>query len=187
MTGLLTFVLALATSQAPVALTPEVAVALRDVAFQAAREGDQTTLREYFAAGRPVNDTNPRGDTLLVVAAYAGHEPAVTLILDQAGVTVDARNGMGLTALTAAAFQGHVGIARRLVQAGADVNLSNSSGQTALMFAALTGRLAMVEFLLAAKADVRAVDTRGKTALALAEQQGSQEVVARLKEALAGG
>lgn len=120
--------------QNAVEVTPEVAAKLQDVAFQAAREGDVVTLQEYFAAGRPVNEANPRGDTLLVVAAYAGQEPAVAVILEREGVAVDARNSMGLTALTAASFQGHVGIARRLVARGADVNLSNAAGQTALMF-----------------------------------------------------
>ena len=60
-----------------VALTPEVAARLQEIAFQAARDGDVETLTEFFAAGRPVNEVNKRGDTLLIVAAYNGQPKAV--------------------------------------------------------------------------------------------------------------
>jgi uncharacterized protein len=169
----------------PLRLTPEQVEQLREIAFQAAREGDVRTLREYFAAGRPVNETNSRGDTLLIVAAYHGQSDAVAVILSQKGVTIDARNRMGLTALTAAAFKGQVGIARVLLKAGADVNAANGSNQTALMFAALTGRTAMVDLLIEAGADVTAADRQGNTPLSLARAQGAEDVVKRLEAALA--
>lgn len=160
-----------------VEITPEVAAKLQEIAFQAAREGDVTTLKEYFAAGRPVNDANKRGDTLLTVAAYNGQADAVTLILKQKGVEVDAKNKMGLTALTAASFKGEVEIAKALVAAKADVNAANDSGQTALMFAALAGRTKVVEYLLKAGADPKAKDKAGNTPLSLAKTQRADEVV----------
>ena len=166
-------------------ITPEVAAKLRDVAFQAAREGDTKTLDEYFAAKRPVNDKNKRKDTLLTVAAYNGQLAAVERILAQPGVEIDARNGMGLTALTAAAFKGNVDIAKALLRAGADANATNRIGQTSLMFAALSGKLAMVECLLEAGADPAAKDTSGNTALSQARTQGAEDVVERLEKALA--
>ncbi len=165
----------------PVTLTTEVAAKLQAIAFQAAREGDSVTLEEYFAAGQPVNGTNPRGDTLLTVAAYAGQAEAVTLILKQPKCEVDAKNKMGLTALAAAAFKGHVEIAGQLVKAKADVNAKNDSRQTALMFAALTGRSKMVEYLLKAGADVTVTDKSGNTALSLATTQGANDSVKLLK------
>ena len=109
---------------------------LRDIAFQAARDGDLTTLREYFRAGLPVNGVNARGDTLLTVAAYNGHPKAVELILAQPAVEVDRRNAMGLTAVAAAAFKGDLDAIKLLHAAKADVNAASESGQTALMFAA---------------------------------------------------
>jgi uncharacterized protein len=167
-----------------VAVTPEVAAKLTEIAFQAARDGDRDTLVAYFKAGRPVNDTNARGDTLLTVAAYYSQEPTVELILAQPKVEVDARNKMGLTALSAAAFKGQVGIAKKLVAAKANVNAASQSGQTALMFAALTGRAEMVDYLLSAGADQRAADRAGSTALSLARSQGADAVVRRLEAAL---
>ncbi len=158
-------------------LTPEVAAKLQTIAFQAARDGDTDTLRAFFAAGQPVNGLNARGDTLLTVAAYAGQDNAAALILKQPKCEVDIKNKMGLTALAAAAFKGHVEIAELLVKAKADVNAQNGTKQTALMFAALTGRTKMVEFLLKSGADAAIVDKSGNTALSLAKTQGAADVV----------
>jgi len=167
----------------PIVLNAEQFAKLREIAFQAAREGDVKTLEEYFKIGRPLNETNSRGDTLLIVAAYNGQAQAVELILKQPKLEVDARNKMGLAALTGAAFKGHLEIAKALVKAKADVNASNESGQTALMFAALSGRTATVEYLLVMGANLDAKDKAGNTALSLAKAQGAEEVVKKLEAA----
>lgn len=180
----LILVSALASAPPPVALTPEVTAKLQEIAFQAAREGDVETLKEYFAAGQPVNEVNKRGDTLLIVAAYNGQPKAVTLILKQDKVQIDARNKMGLTALTAAAFKGEVEIAKALVAAKADVNVANDSGQTSLMFASLAGREKMVEYLLKAGADPLATDKAGNTPSSLAAGQGADKVKKLLEGAI---
>jgi len=172
---------ALAPKPAAVPLTPEVAAKLQTIAFQAARDGDEQTLAEYFHAGRPVNEVNVRGDTLLTVAAYAGQSKTVAVILKQPNVAIDAKNKMGLTALTAAAFKGHVDIAKDLVKAKANANHANDRGQTAMMFAALAGKAEMVKFLIASGADPKAKDRDGNTALSLAQQQGADDVVKLLK------
>jgi len=184
MFALLVVLAHLVPSPKPVALTPEVAAKLQTIAFQAARDGDKVTLKEYFAVGQPVNSTNARGDTLLTVAAYAGQDEAVALILKQPKCEVDAKNQMGLTALTAAAFKGHIEIAEQLVKFKADVNARNDSQQTALMFAALTGRTKMVEYLLKAGADASITDKAGNTALSLATTQGADDAVKLLKAAV---
>jgi ankyrin repeat protein len=167
-----------------VAVTPEVAAKLSAIAFQAARDGDRGTLAAYFKADRPVNEPNARGDTLLTVAAYSGQPEAVKLVLAQPKVDVDARNKMGLTALAAAAYRGHVGIAKQLVSAKADVNAASPSGQTALMFAALTGRTEMVDYLLSVGANARAADRSGNTPLSLARGQGADAVMRLLEVAI---
>ena len=161
----------------PQPLTAEVRAKLQLVAFQAARDGDTGTLREYFAAGFAVNDKNKRGDTLLTVAAYNGQPKAVERILKQPRVAVDARNGMGLTALAAAAFKGNAAIAAQLLTAKADPNAANGSQQTALMFAALAGKVEVAKLLLAAGADPKATDAKGHTPLSLAKTQGAADVV----------
>ncbi len=174
---MLAIALALFAPLLPQPLTPEVRAKLQLVAFQAAREGDTDTLTEYFAAGFAANGENRRGDTLLTVAAYNGQPKAVALILKQPKVAVDARNGMGLTALAAAAFKGHADIAAKLLAAKADPNAANGSRQTALMFAALAGKVEVAKLLLAAGADPKATDAKGNTPLSLAKGQGAADVV----------
>lgn len=158
-------------------LTAEKLGKLKEIAFQAAREGDTKTVEEYLKLGRPIDERNARGDTLLTVAAYYGQPKVVEVILKQPKVEVDAKNKMGLTALTAAAFRGYPDVGELLVKSGANVNFANDSGQTALMFAAMTNRTKMVEFLLKNKADPDAKDEQGNTARRLAETQGAADVL----------
>jgi uncharacterized protein len=166
---------------APVVLDAETEKKLVEIAFQAARADDAETLAAYFSTGRPVNGTNGRGDTLLTVAAYAGSAKAVEVVLKQKAVQIDARNKMGLTALSAAAFKGHVEIAKSLVARKADVNAANGSKQTPMMFAALAGRTEMVKYLLAAGAKADTADASGNTPLSLARGQGATDVVKLLE------
>ncbi len=150
---------------------------LREVAFEAAREGDTKTLDEYFKAGQPADILNTRGDSLLILACYYGHDAAVKAILAQPKAPINARNKMGFTALTGASYKGYLGIVKQLAAQKADLNSANEKGQTALMFAAMFGRTEVVRYLIEQKVDVKAKDEAGKTARDLAQFQGAAEVV----------
>ncbi len=167
----------------PVVLDPATLAKLREVAFDAAREGDLKTLAEYFKAGQPADIVNNRGDTLLILASYHGHDDAVKAILDQPKAPLDARNKMGFTALTGAAYKGYLGIVKQLVAKKADLNASNARKQTPLMFAAMFGRAEVVCYLVDRKVDLKAKDDAGKTALDLARFQGNDEVIKILEAA----
>jgi uncharacterized protein len=175
------FVIALKAMAAPVALSPEVKAKLTQIAFQAARSDDVKTLTEFFRVGGDVNGKNPRGDTLLIVAAYAGQADAVTAILKQKRVRIDATNSMGLTALTAAAFKGDVAVAKLLIAAKANVNHANASQQTSLMYAAMTGKLEMVKCLVESGATIDVKNEKGQSPISLAKQQGATDVVTWLE------
>lgn len=153
-------------------VTPEVAAKLTPIAFQAARDGDLPTLQACLDAGQPVNAANRRGDTLLTVAAYNAQSDAVKLLLKRPRVAIDARNKMGLTALSAAAFKGQDAILADLLAAKADPSAASPRGQTALMFAALAGREGCIKKLIAAGASINAKDAQGNSAASLAEGQG---------------
>lgn len=161
----------------PITMTPEVAAKLQAIAFQAIRDDDVDTLKAYLDSGGPVNAPNPRGDTLLILAAYYGNRRAVELILARPGVNIEERNKMGLTALAGAAFRGHTEILEQLLKAKANPNAANGSGQTPLMFAALGGKSRAVEILLKAGAKPELRDRTGKDARTLAQEQGAEEVV----------
>lgn len=182
-TLILAFALAAPPAPEPVPLDDATRAKLKEIAFQAAREGDVPTLKEYFAAGFPADQTNARDDTLLILAVYHGHADAVELILKQPKPGLKHRNKMAFTALDGAAFKGSVPLAKLLVKAGADVNGANDAGKTPLMLAALTGRTEVVKYLLEAGAKPDAADKAGNTPLKLAREQGAKEVVALLEAA----
>ena len=86
--------------------------------FDMARAGDTENLLPALRAGVPVNLTNGKGDTLLILAAYHRHEDTVAALLG-AGADPDRVNDNGQTALLSAVFRGEEGIVRRLLEAGA--------------------------------------------------------------------
>ncbi|GLZ51214.1 ankyrin repeat domain-containing protein [Actinomycetospora sp. NBRC 106378] len=87
--------------------------------FEMARRGDADPLAAYVDAGVPVNLTNDAGDTLLMLAAYHGHAPAVRVLIAR-GADVDRVNDRGQAPLAGAVFRGEDEVVRALVDAGAD-------------------------------------------------------------------
>ncbi len=169
---------------APILLDDATAAKLREVAFQAAREGDVQTLRAYLDADQPADIRNARGDTLLILAAYYGHTEAVAEILKRPKLETDAVNAMGLTALTAAAFKGDLPTARLLLTRGADPNGGPGAARTPLMFAAIFGRTDAAKLLIDHGANPSQADAAGATALTLAEAQGNAAMAELRRDAL---
>ena len=168
---------------APAPLDPASVAKLRAGAFEAARVGDVKTLAAYFKTGQPAEIISPRGDSLLILACYHGHDDAVKLILDQPKTPINARNKLGFTALTGAAYKGYIGIVQQLAAKGADLNLANQRGQTPLMFAAMFGRTEVVRWLVEHHVDLQAKDAAGKTARDLARLQGKTDAETILEAA----
>jgi ankyrin repeat protein len=71
--------------------------------FDMARSGDAATLAAYLDAGVPVNLTNTNGDTLVMLAAYYGHESTVAVLIAR-GADVN-RHNRGQTPLAGAVFK----------------------------------------------------------------------------------
>ncbi|BCW85219.1 MAG: ankyrin repeat domain-containing protein [Paenarthrobacter ureafaciens] len=111
------------------------AVALAHTLFDAAREGNSALLRGYLDAGAPATLTNAAGDSLLMLAAYHGHEETVQLLVHH-GADVNSANDRGQTPLAGAVFKGYTGVARALLDAGADPDSGTPSARDAAkMFA----------------------------------------------------
>jgi ankyrin repeat protein len=102
---------------------------------------------------------------------------------------VNARSGIGLTALMPAASWGHSDIVAALLAKGAQVNLQDQEGRTALIWAAFgdggtkDSRVAVVKLLLANGADVNLRNSAGKTALMIARDKARLEIVQLLQKA----
>jgi len=125
---------------------------LQLLALEAARSGDSSTLAPMIRSGLPVNLQDHKGNTLLMLASYHGHEEMAGALLD-CGAEPDRRNLRGQTPLGGVAFKGYVGIAALLLDAGADLNADQGGGTTPLMFATLFGRAEMVRLLQQRGAD----------------------------------
>ncbi|MEU7590598.1 ankyrin repeat domain-containing protein [Micromonospora sp. NPDC049230] len=87
--------------------------------FDLARAGATEELAAQLDAGLPVNLTNDKGDTLLILAAYHAHPDTVAALLGR-GADHSRANDRGQTALAAAVFRSSTEAVRALLAAGAD-------------------------------------------------------------------
>jgi ankyrin repeat protein len=103
--------------------------------FDMARSGDVATLAAYIDAGVPVNLTNTNGDTLVMLAAYHGHESTVAALIAR-GADVDRHNKRGQTPLAGAVFKNDTTIIELLLRVDADPLAGSPSAlETARFFA----------------------------------------------------
>ena len=126
----------------PGEIDPEV-IALAGRVFDLARGGATEDLAAYLDAGVPANLTNEKGDTLLILAAYHGHQETVAALLER-GADHSRANDRGQTALAAAVFRQSTDTVARLLEAGADPDAGGPSARATAIFFDLPG---MVELL----------------------------------------
>ena len=93
--------------------------AILDASFGYARNGSTDALVTLLSAGLPVNLTDEKGDTLLILAAYYGNADTVRALLSH-GADANRENDRGQTALSAATFRCDEEVVRMLLDAGAD-------------------------------------------------------------------
>jgi ankyrin repeat protein len=112
--------------------------------FDLARGGATGELAEYVDAGLPVNMTNDKGDTLLILAAYHAHPATVAALLAR-GADHARTNDRGQTALAAAVFRKNTEAVRALLDAGADPDHGNPSAVETARFFELPEMLAALD------------------------------------------
>jgi uncharacterized protein len=101
--------------------------------FDLARFGSTEELAAYVDAGVPVDLTNDKGDTLLLLAAYYGHAETVSSLLAR-GADPARVNDRGQTALAAAVFKQSAATVRHLLDAGADPDDGGPSARATATF-----------------------------------------------------
>lgn len=87
-----------------------------------ARQGKVQMLSSVIDQGIPVNLTDGKGDSLLILAAY-NSQPEVVKALIERGAELDQLNARGQSALTCAVFKQDEESTRMLLEAGADPKL----------------------------------------------------------------
>ncbi|GAB4813781.1 hypothetical protein N2152v2_000827 [Parachlorella kessleri] len=125
-----------------------------------------------------VNAQDTEGDTPLALAAFAGHEPIVDLLLAR-GADAN-RHAQGSAApLHRAALAGHASVAQRLLAGGADVHGGAAAGAP-IAWAAGAGQAGVVDVLLRHGADPDGKGQNGVTPLLMAAAIGSTPTVRSL-------
>ncbi|MEU8072998.1 MULTISPECIES: ankyrin repeat domain-containing protein [unclassified Micromonospora] len=111
--------------------------------FDLARAGATEELAANVDAGLPVNLTNAKGDTLLILAAYHAHPETVAALLAR-GADPARVNDRGQTALAAAVFRRQEAAVRALLDAGADPDHGGPSAVETARFFELPDMLALL-------------------------------------------
>ncbi|KAG6879721.1 hypothetical protein C0992_012324 [Termitomyces sp. T32_za158] len=118
--------------------------------FEAARGGNAELLLAAVDAGLPVNLTNDKGNTLLMLAAYAGHIELTKELLKR-GADPNRTNDLGQSIVAGAVFKAHDDIVRALLEKGADPRAGTPNAiQAAHMF----GRKGLMEALGTREGDI---------------------------------
>jgi ankyrin repeat protein len=112
--------------------------------FDLARGGYTDELAAYVDAGVPVDLTNDKGDTLLILSAYHGHAEAVAALLAR-GADHSRVNDRGQTALAAAVFKQSTESVRHLLGAGADPDAGGPSARATAAFFDLPAMTRLLE------------------------------------------
>lgn len=150
--------------------------------FDAAREGNVELLDAFYQAGLDGNVADNKGYTALILAAYHGHNDAVSYLLSHDNINACQEDNKGNTALMGAIFKGHLSIAKKLILADCNIDETNAQGQTALMFASLFDRQSLVNELIEHGADPHHTDFAGNTVADIALSQGNYKLATTLKE-----
>ena len=157
--------------------------------FSAAREGDLAGVKSALDAGFDIQQRDPDGMTLLMLAAVGGHQEVASLLIDRgADVSALCEDENEFDALMMACADGRTAVVELLLDRGANVNnryaIPSSRGkignQTALSMASNRGHLDVCRLLISRGADMEVAADSGYTALMWALVNGASEEAAEL-------
>ena len=119
---------------------------LQVFALDFARTGKTEDLKAMLQSGMPVNLSDHKGNSLIMLASYNGNLET-TVMLVSFGAEVDKKNDRGQTPLAGVCFKGYLDIVKVLVKAGANIYENNGMGTTPIMFASMFGNYEIVKYL----------------------------------------
>ncbi len=148
----------------------------------------RAAIRELARTGANLNLLeNDRYDAV-TIAAVAGDEETLALLLSLGASAKQVTSRYDGTALIAAAHLGHAGVVRQLIEAGAPLDHVNNLHWTATIEAVVLGdggprHQATLKALIDARADLQLADRQGRTPLQLARARGYGDMVRMLESA----
>lgn len=113
------------------------------MALDFARKGETSLLQSMLEAGLPVNLSNHKGNSLLMLSAYNGNYETSQMLI-HFGADVDSVNDHGHSILAGVAFKGYLDLCKLLVENGARID--NRLSKSPLFFASLFGREEVVHY-----------------------------------------
>lgn len=138
-------------------------------------------LYHYNDSSLDINESDNHHRTPLILAAKVGSEAIIFQLLDYGGVSLNAKDILGNTALFYAADRNKHTIVLHLLAHGADPNIPEGTGATPLIVASKHGYADVVRVILKhGKAWVDHRDRHGATALWYSCYYGNEAVVAML-------
>ncbi len=114
--------------------------------FAAARMNDVAVLKGFIDAGFPVDVSNNKGYTALMIATYHGNVETFDYLISRQANTC-AADKKGNTALMAAIFRGEFSLAKKLMSYQCDSEHKNNAGNSAADFAEVFGRVELLSLL----------------------------------------
>ena len=140
--------------------------------------GDIAQLRAWLDAGLKPDYLADRIGTGLMIAAWRGDIPMMSLLVSR-GADVNKANALGERALMHAAWRGHADAVKWLLARGAKIN-SDPMQWSALHYAAFAGQAQVAALLLDNGADINARSTNGSSVLMMAVYEGHEPLVRQL-------
>ncbi|HKE85338.1 MAG TPA: ankyrin repeat domain-containing protein [Vicinamibacterales bacterium] len=159
------------------------ATAATDDLVEAARNQDQTRVRDLLSRRADVNVRSEDGSTALLWAAHWNDITTADLLI-RAHADANLANEFGMTPLSRACTNGSAALVELLLDAGAKPNTPIATGEPPIMTCASTGNADAVRSLIAHGADVSAREpSQNQDALMWAASERHPDVVRLLVEA----
>lgn len=144
----------------------------------AVKSNNLKLAEELIAKGADVNQTDSRGNSLLIVCAADGYPEMAKLLIDNGADLKAVDSGSKATALHAAAYLGNPDVMQVLVDNGIDMNYQGPyNGYTALHDAVWQSNVEGVRILVDAGADQTIKGNNGSTPLDLAKSGGKKAII----------
>ncbi len=149
--------------------------------FTAIKNNNLEDVKRFVEHGVNLEYPTANAFTPLHMAVAENKPEIVKYLVEECKVTIEPKDGAGLTPLIRAAYDGNIPVAEILLKNKADIEAGDLHLKRPLHWATRRNRLQMVVWLLDRGADINALDDHNNSALMMAEQIGHTSVADLLR------